>query len=147
MEWTPQLVWFCVGMVLLVAEIIIPGIILLFFGLGAWLVALMCFLGVLPETSYQLIVFAISSVIFLFAFRKWLKAQFSGHVYDEQQPEVDLDEFTGKIVRVVEAVNAKSQTGKVEFKGARWSVISSGNHAVGSQVKIIGLDGIKLIIE
>jgi len=32
----PTLIWFFIGLVLLIAEFSVPGVILVFFGIGAW---------------------------------------------------------------------------------------------------------------
>ena len=38
----PELIWFLVGIVLLVMEFVSPGLIIAFFGLGACVVAVVC---------------------------------------------------------------------------------------------------------
>lgn len=147
MKWTPELIWFFVGLVLLISEIIVPAIILLFFGLGAWLVSAICAFGFLPNANHQLILFSVASIAFLFSLRKWVKDHFTGYTSDEQKADVNLEEFKGETVKVVEAIDAKAQTGAVEYKGAKWTALSENNHAVGSMVKIKAVDGIKLIVE
>ena len=38
----PELIWFIAGLIMLLAEFAMPGLIIFFFGVGAWLVALIC---------------------------------------------------------------------------------------------------------
>ena len=38
----PEVIWCLVGLVLLLLEFILPGLIIFFFGLGAWVVAAVC---------------------------------------------------------------------------------------------------------
>ena len=45
------LIWFLLGMVLLIAELAMPGIVLLFFGIGAWVTALLLWLGVIDSLA------------------------------------------------------------------------------------------------
>jgi membrane protein implicated in regulation of membrane protease activity len=60
----PELIWFAVGLVLLVAEFIVPGLIIAFFAVGAWIVAGVC-LATPISLNAQLGLFIISSVILL----------------------------------------------------------------------------------
>ena len=39
---TPEIIWFLVGLVLLILEFAMPGLIIGFFGVGAWVVAIVC---------------------------------------------------------------------------------------------------------
>lgn len=36
----PAMVWFLIGLVLIVSEFAVPGLVIIFFGLGAWATAL-----------------------------------------------------------------------------------------------------------
>jgi membrane protein implicated in regulation of membrane protease activity len=38
----PELFWFILGLVFFLAELIIPGFFIFFFGLGAWMAAVAC---------------------------------------------------------------------------------------------------------
>jgi len=40
-------IWFIAGLVLILLEFVVPGVILVFFGAGAWVVALGMWLGVI----------------------------------------------------------------------------------------------------
>ena len=66
------LFWFVLGFVLLILEIATPGIVFVFFGLGAWLVMGLLFLFPLSQ-FFQFLIFIVSSVIFLFLLRRHLK--------------------------------------------------------------------------
>ena len=41
-----ELVWFLFGLALMLGEIVTPGFVLIFFGIGAWLISLLLWLGV-----------------------------------------------------------------------------------------------------
>ena len=44
MDWlTPELIWFLIGLVLIILEFGIPGVVTVFFGIGAWLVSFVMF--------------------------------------------------------------------------------------------------------
>ena len=118
MSFNPQLIWFLIGLALVFSEFMIPGVILVFFGMGAWTAAATSWIGLTPGWTSQLLVFAISSVIYLVLLRRWFQARFMGFEGDSQNPHDNIDEFQGQIVSVTEDINPETGTGKVEFKGA-----------------------------
>ena len=139
----PELFWFFIGLVLFLAELVIPGFFIFFFGLGAWVTALVCLIGE-PSTNLQIIIFAITSVLALVALRKIIQNKF---FYHNPQDSNDVeDEFTGK-----EGVAAndfgKEKIGKVYFKGTTWSSESKSNITEGQRVIIIEKENVKLIVE
>ncbi|MFQ5710079.1 MAG: NfeD family protein, partial [bacterium] len=96
MEWLkPQIVWFVVGFIMILLEFAIPGIITVFFGLGAWLVALLClFLDL--SVNLQLLIFLVSSVSLLVFLRKWFKSLFLGHYATSAEEIENLEEYVGQ---------------------------------------------------
>ena len=91
----PEVIWFVVGVVLLIMEFAVPGLIIFFFGVGAWIVALVCFLTDISLNA-QLLIFISSSVLCLLCLRKWLKSIFIGHVKAKQNMKEDLSDFVDK---------------------------------------------------
>lgn len=142
----PTTVWFIAGTVLALLEFVAPGIILIFFAIGAWIVSLTTWLGLTGSLESQLLVFAVSSVILLVWLRRWIKGKFYGHVAGVQNPEQNLDEFTGKPVKVLEEVVPGQPGGKVEFKGASWSAVSDEAIGKDDMAVITAVEGISLRI-
>ncbi len=68
--------WFLLGIAFFLFEFILPSFALVFFGAGAWLVALLCWIQVLDNVIGQLAVFLGFSVLSLVVFRKVLVNQF-----------------------------------------------------------------------
>lgn len=139
----PELVWFIIGLALFLLELVIPGFVIFFFGIGAWITALLCLIAE-PDINVQVIVFAIASVASLFAFRRMIRRKF---FYDKnaQSEEVE-DEFTGK--EAIATVNfGEDKQGKVEFKGTTWKAESQSPVVTGQRVRIINKENIKLIVE
>ncbi|MDP5334082.1 MAG: hypothetical protein NWT12_08750 [Paracoccaceae bacterium] len=69
--WQEWWVWVVVGVTLAVAEVILPGFILLGFAIGAALVGLLLLIGVLGGNLFALIlVFAIASLVAWIALRR-----------------------------------------------------------------------------
>ena len=140
----PELLWFLIGLVLLLAEFAIPGLLIFFFGLGAWLVALICFMLDI-DLTLQLFIFLVSSVLFLVLFRRRLKSLF----YDKAKfanLENSLEEFKGRHVRVVREIEPMMK-GKVEFNGTHWDAEADVPIDVGTIVEIIDKENITLKVK
>lgn len=139
----PELVWFLLGLVLFLLELVIPGFFIFFFGLGAWVTALICLIGE-PSTNLQIIIFAVVSVLSLVGLRKMIQKKFFYH--DENLSDKVEDEFTGKDATAIEDFSAEN-TGKVEFKGTSWKAESSTQIKAGQTVIIKSKEDFKLKVE
>ena len=144
----PELIWFLVGLVLLIFEFIMPGLIIGFFGVGAWIVAIICLLSayVTGSINAQLIIFIIASVLSLLLLRKWLKGIFIGHVKSKQDMTEDLNEFIGERV-VVKAKITPRAGGKVELHGTNWEAEADEEIAEGTVVEIIAKDNLTIKVK
>lgn len=145
MTFSPVLIWFLIGLALVLSEFMLPGIILVFFGVGAWVVALTTWIGLTGGWTSQLLVFAVSSILLLVMLRRWFRARFFGHKTGEQDPSDNLDDLTGVQVTVTETVSAAG--GRVEYKGAAWSARSKANIPAGSRAVVVAVDGITLVVK
>ena len=121
-----------------------PGVILVFFGIGAWAAALTSYFGLTASLQSQLLVFGATSVLLLVVLRKWIKGKFYGHVGDVQDQSKNIDEFSGQTVVVLQDVIPNKTGGAVEFKGARWRAVSDEPIKNGEMAIITGVDGIIL---
>jgi membrane protein implicated in regulation of membrane protease activity len=144
----PELIWFLIGLVLLIFEFIMPGLIIGFFGAGAWIVAIICLFStyVAESLNTQLIIFIIASVLALLLLRKWLKGMFIGHTKSQQDLTEDLTEFIGERVVVKEKITPKAG-GKVELHGTNWVAEADQEIAEGTVVEIIGKDNLTLKVK
>jgi len=147
MDWTelfskPEIIWFFIGLLLALLEFGIPGLIILFFGIGAWVTALSCMLFDVGLNG-QIIIFIISSLLSILLLRKSLKKMFFKE--DPDREEVLADEFIGQTAVVEQEISA-NKSGKVSFKGAHWEAMSEQKLKTGQQVEIIGKESIKLIV-
>jgi membrane protein implicated in regulation of membrane protease activity len=129
----PELLWFLIGLILFLLELVVPGFVIFFFGVGAWVTALVCLIAA-PGTNLQIIIFAVTSVLSLIALRKIIQKKF---FYSKgNKSEAVEDEFTGK-EGVAITDFGKAQKGKVEFKGTRWNAESESDIKEGQSVIII----------
>lgn len=146
MSFSPVLIWFLAGLALMLAEFMVPGVILVFFGLGAWLAALTSWLGLTPGLTGQLLTFAAASVLLLVLLRHRFRARLTGYVGDDNDPDSNIDEFRGQPVTVTEDIDPDHDRGTVEFKGARWKARAGGAIPAGSRAVIESVDGITLVV-
>lgn len=146
MSFNPVVVWFLAGLALILAEFALPGVILVFFGLGAWLAAVTTWLHLTPGWTSQLLTFAFSSVILLVLLRRRFRTRLFGHEMDPQDPAANLDAITGEPVTVSVAIAPGRDDGRVEYKGAAWNARSDVELTVGSRAEVVAVDGITLIV-
>jgi len=139
----PELFWFIIGLVLFLAELIIPGFFIFFFGLGAWVTAVVCLIGD-PGINLQILIFAITSVLTLVGLRRIIQKKFF-YSKENKSEEVE-DEFTGKEALALSDFGPENN-GKVEFKGTTWTAESKSEIKEGQRVNIIEKDSFKLIVK
>ncbi|MGN6618073.1 MAG: NfeD family protein [Ilyomonas sp.] len=139
---TAAVIWTIIGFILFLLEFVLPGLILFFFALGAWIVAILClFLNL--SVNMQLIIFLISSVVTVLLLRKWLSKILSER---KHRSELLEDEFLGKTAKAETAISP-SENGKVEFKGTSWQAASEDEIEKGENVVIIGNESILLHVK
>ena len=141
----PELIWFLVGLALLILEFAMPGLIIFFFGVGACVVAIVCLVTEI-SINVQLIIFIGASVLSLLLLRKWLKGVFLGHTVSKQDLKENLEEFVGQKAVVKERIVPKAG-GKVEFHGTNWTAQADQEIAEGAVVEIIGKDNLTLKVK
>ena len=135
-------IWFIIGFILFILEFVVPGLILFFFAVGAWTVAILSVFVDIPLTG-QLLIFVITSVATIFILRKWLKKRLYG---DQTSRTVLEDEFLGKF-GIAETPITPGNNGKIDFKGTSWQASSTDFISTGESVEIIGNDSILLIVK
>lgn len=141
LDWAkPEVIWFIIGLVMLLIEFSSPGLIIFFFGVGAWVVAVLCLFADI-SLNMQLAIFIISSLLLLVLLRNWMKTIFKGHITSRQNLEEFPDEFVGKKAVVVKDIVPGSK-GRVEFQGSHWDAESDKEIKKGTNVEIIGKDNI-----
>ena len=135
------LIWFVIGFVLFLLEFLMPGFILFFFAVGAWIVALLTLFFDL-SINIQLIIFLGSSILTILLLRKWLKKVIR---IRKSNSEIE-DELVGKTGRA-ETFIGPGQNGKLDFKGTSWEARSDDIIQKGENAIIIGNDSILLIVK
>ncbi len=141
----PEILWFLVGLALFIMELVLPGLIIAFFGVGAFVVAIVCLIADIG-TNAQLIIFMASSVVSLLCLRKWLKGIFLGHVKSKQDMTKELEDIIGERAVVKEKI-APRVAGKVELHGTDWIAEADEDIAEGTTVKVVDKKNIRLKVK
>ena len=139
----PDLFWFLLGLVFLLLELAIPGFVIFFFGVGAWITSLVCLLAN-PGLDLQIIIFSVTSILTLILLRKALTGKFFKE--GGKAPDTLGDEFIGMEAVALEDIPA-GKKGKVEFKGTPWTARTLEDVKSGQSVEITDKESINLIVK
>lgn len=136
----PEILWLIAGILLLLLEFVIPGVLVVFFGFGAMVTALLTYftgMGI----CWQIFSFIFFSLVFLLLLRKKFMKLLAG------TSDIDPDEeFVGH-KGVAETDLPVSGFGKVAFRGTMWNAMAETPVAKGQRVVITGKDGITLFVK
>jgi membrane protein implicated in regulation of membrane protease activity len=146
MEWLESLdapyAWLALGLVLAVAEIVIPGVFLI------WLAGAALIVGVLTwflpiGVPLQIVIFSVLAIVAVFTGRRYLAAN----------PVVPADplmndrggRLVGEIVVVTSAIEPGS-AGKVRCGDSEW-LAKGPPAAIGARMRVTGHQGAVLLVE
>jgi inner membrane protein len=133
--------WFVAGFIFFILEFAIPGLILFFFAVGAWIVAILClFLNI--GIDAQLIIFALTTLVTTIFFRNWVK----NLIWKKSSTSEIESEFIGKSGKA-ETPIGPGKKGKIAFKGTSWDATSDEQIEKGEDVVVVGNESILLIVK
>ncbi len=141
----PELIWAIIGIVLLLSEFALPGLIVFFFGIGAIVTAGVCVFTDIGINA-QLLIFIVVSILSLLCLRKWLKGMFFGHTGAKQAGTEDMNEFIGETAVVKEKIMPKLG-GKIELHGTNWQAQADDEIEAGAVVEITEKDNLVLKVK
>lgn len=141
----PEFIWALIGLIIMLMEFAVPGLIIFFFGVGAWVVAAVCLFADI-SINWQITIFLVSSLVLLVTLRQWVKGIFVGHTYSKQDAAEDLSDHIGRQVMVQQAITPP-QTGSVELNGVRWKARAEREIEAGQMVEVTGQDSLTLIVK
>ncbi|QSX37648.1 NfeD family protein [Shewanella sedimentimangrovi] len=142
----PVLLWAGLGLVLILAEVVVPGGIVILLGAACLLVAGALALGLVSTLPQALTLWFISSMALLLGFRHLTQRLVGGDAHvDNTDEELDLFNQTA----LVKAdIGPGQQRGRVEFQGSEWPALGDGSLITkGTTVRIICRENIALVVE
>ncbi|MBD5521288.1 MAG: NfeD family protein [Lachnospiraceae bacterium] len=137
------IVWLVFLVILIVIELITMGLTTIWFAGGALAAALVS----IPDTPVvlQVIVFLIVSLVLLF-FTRPVAVKY----FNKDRVRTNIEGMIGRQAIVVSEINNVEGIGQVNTGGMEWSARSSYHNVVlpvGAVVTVLGVDGVKLIVE
>ncbi|NMC48523.1 MAG: NfeD family protein [Desulfovibrio sp.] len=129
------LVWFLIGVGFLLAELMLPGLILLFFCFGCWITAI-SLLMVDMAVEVQTAVFLVTSLVMLFTLRKLFMRTFGGRLKEGADKEL-ADRAMGRQALVTGAISPAAP-GEIKFRGSFWRAVADVDIPEGATVVIEG---------
>lgn len=138
-----EIIWFILGIAFFVVEMIMPGFVIFFFGIGAWATALILFFTPI-SLNVQLVIFLLTSLLSLFLLRKYIQKTFLG---SKKENEVDqILASDGENAVVTDAIKPPGQ-GKVKYSGTSWQAVADQEIEVGTIVTILSQDGLVMKVQ
>jgi membrane protein implicated in regulation of membrane protease activity len=134
-------IWLGLGILLFIGEVLHMGFIMAFFGAGAIVSAIAAAMGVSFE--YQLLIFAISSLIFTLIGRPFFKK------LTAQKTATNVDALIGRRGNVVEEINNAELQGRVLLGGDDWRALSLDDSIIekGARVEVVEVESVKIIVK
>lgn len=146
MDWlfSAHVLWFLAGALFLLAELALPGFVLLFFALGGFAAALAAWAGL--GAGGQFVVFLAASLGGMALLRRMFLRVFRGRTHSGGDAEAGLpdaqDSGAGKTAVATRAI-APGIPGEIKFRGSFWRAESApdvnGTIGEGETVTIVGL--------
>ena len=130
------LIWFLIGIGFLIAEFIMPTFIMFFFAIGAIIVSIVssCFN---LSINFQIMLFALSSVISLVLLRNYMKNIFKGNESKGEDKYFDNSIDLNKNIAIVSKTIEPNSFGEIKYKGTFYKAQSKDSIDKGKKVKIV----------
>jgi len=131
------LIWFLVGVAFLIAELMMPAFILIFFTAGCWIAAIVVWLFDIELTS-QILIFLVASLILLFTLRKYSLKIFKGKTHGDID-DLYTDSKIGKTAIVTKKITP-NVPGEIKAMGSFWRATANEEIEEGQSVLIEAKD-------
>ncbi len=138
--------WLILGCLLVVGEFIIPGLVVMFIGLGAMTVAGLLHYGVIESVISQFLTFFVSSMFYIFTLRFAVL-----YFYPCDTEKKNLEQELSHEGQTGEAVSdiAAGDVGSIKYSQSQWQAknITTAKIEAGDKVEITGQENITLLVQ
>ena len=147
-QWFEQIrawhVWIVVGLGLILAEMVIAGFFLLWFGVGAFLASLLAFLGL--SQNIQIVVFLASSFVLLVFSRTIFKSVL---LRAPEKVATNMEALRGRKGITVKAIEGALKPGEVKVGGEMWAAVCDEGTRIaeGATVEVLEVVGNKVRVK
>ena len=136
-------IWLYIGAFLMLAEIVSPGFVIFFFGLGAATVAVCKWAFPSMTLAWQLAIFSVASIVYLLVLRRYMKRIFMG---DTAESLGLSSEYVGRLGKVVETIRP-NVPGRILLGDAEWAAAAGEQIDAGAEVKVVAQDNLTMRVE
>lgn len=136
MDW---IFWLILVIILSIIEISTVNLVTIWFVASGIITLGLSF--IIKDSAILTTIFIILGLIFLVISRPIVNK-----LRNKDNTKTNLDRIIGSIAIVTEEIS-KNVVGEVKVDGKRWSAISKDKCLKGSTVKVLKIDGVKLIVE
>jgi len=139
--------WLVAGMLLIVAEIFLASFTIFWFGLGACLVGLFLWTGLILSLNWQILLWIFSSVVFAFGWFKVIKPL----SVDRTMAGLSREAVLGERGLLIKETGKPGQRGEVRFQvpllgSDTWPCIANDPIKAGETVEIKDVMGNTLVV-
>ena len=132
--------WWIAAGLLLIAELVLPGVFLVWFGIAAAAVAILHHF-VPMHLAVELVIFGAFAVAFALAGRVWLKRRVVDEVPVLNQRQLA---HVGRRYKLHEPI--RDELGAIIIDDTRWEIVGPDLDA-GAWVEVTGADGARLVVK
>jgi len=134
--------WWILALALIIVEMFVPGTFFLWMGIAAVVVGLVAWLIPAMGWEFQLMLFAILSLVSIVAWRVYQRR----HPDESDQPALNRrgEQYIGRVFVLETPI--ENGFGKVRVGDTLWRVRGS-DAAAGRRVKVVGTEGVLLLVE
>lgn len=138
LQLTPA-VWIGAGLILAALEMIVPGLVILWFGIAAMVTGVLALFVKSPYVQFGVFV-ALSALMVFFSQR-------IGRLITRPEPgAVGANRMSGVTGRVLIALEPGSY-GRVKVRGEEWLAKAGCPIAVGQDVRVVAVEGAHVVVE
>ncbi len=143
---TMILIWIIGGALIMAAEFLMPGMIIVFFGFAAILTGALNWLGLITSLKISLAFWIITSFLLVLVFRKTALKLFPAESrYQLIEEDVDA---VGTVVTVLNTIEENGTGGRISYGGTSWQAVSnSGTIEEGKKARLLYRDNISWVVE
>ena len=144
---SPALLWLAAGLIIIALEILVPGFVIFWFGLGAVITSICVFAGVPSDGTFPWIIFLCSSLLFLLLWHLYFKKHFGKNLTEESRDPTLLN-----LRGIAKTAIEPHRSGEVELYSVYhslkvWKAESEESIPEGSEIEVIESRGIKLLVK
>ena len=133
----PWLIWFMIGIAVSLSELVLPGFVIIFFGIGCLGAA--AFAVVLPDAyTGQIATFIVVSILSLAVLRRVAMRIFVGKSEPAGGEANDQNFIRARVI--VDTDLAEGQETRVRYRGSVWRAQAAEQIAANTEAEIVGFD-------